>query len=150
MPTRKDKKTTKKGAGKKAAQPAAATKLRIQDLAAIRDRTRALLTVREGEGRAKVTVHMGTCGIAAGARGIMEALLDEMKRSRISDVIVTTSGCAGLCNHEPMATVERKDQPPVKYIDLTPQKLRRVFIEHVVGGRIVAEYALAVGSETMY
>jgi (2Fe-2S) ferredoxin len=49
-----------------------------------------------------------------------------------------------------MATVERKDQPPVKYIDLTPQKLRRVFIEHVVGGRIVAEYALAVGSETMY
>jgi NADP-reducing hydrogenase subunit HndB len=93
---------------------------------------------------------MGTCGIAAGARGIMEALLDGMKRSRISDVIVTTSGCAGLCNHEPMATVERKDQPPVKYIDLTPQKLRRVFIEHVVGGRIVAEYALAVGSETMY
>ena len=150
MPTRKDKKTAKKGAGKKAAQPAASKKLRIQDLAAIRDRTRALLTVRKGEGRAKVTVHMGTCGIAAGARGIMEALLDEMKRSRISDVIVTTSGCAGLCNHEPMATVERKDQPPVKYIDLTPQKLRRVFIEHVVGGRIVAEYALAVGSETMY
>ena len=150
MPTRKDKKTTTKGAGQKAAQPAASKKLRIQDLAAIRDRTRALLTVREGEGRAKVTVHMGTCGIAAGARGIMEALLDEMKRSRISDVIVTTSGCAGLCNHEPMATVERKDQPPVKYIDLTPQKLRRVFIEHVVGGRIVAEYALAVGSETMY
>lgn len=150
MPTRKVKKTTKKSVEKKGAPPAAVKKLRIQDLAAIRDKTRALLTVREGEGRAKVTVHMGTCGIAAGARGVMEALLDEMTRSRISDVIVTTSGCAGLCNHEPMATVERKDQPPVKYIDLTPEKMRRVFVEHVVGGRMVVEYVLAVGSETMY
>jgi NADP-reducing hydrogenase subunit HndB len=146
----KDRKTTKKSVGKKAAKPAAAKKLRIQDLAAIRDRTRGLLTVREGEGRAKVTVHMGTCGIAAGARGVMEALLDEMKRSRILDVIVTTSGCAGLCNREPMATVERKDQPPVKYVDLTPEKMRRIFVEHAVGGRLVAEYALAVGSETVY
>jgi NADP-reducing hydrogenase subunit HndB len=146
----KGRKTTKKSVGKKAAQPAAAKKLRIQDLAAIRDRTRSLLTVREGEGRAKVTVHMGTCGIAAGARGVMEALLDEMKRSRILDVIVTTSGCAGLCNREPMATVERKDQPPVKYVDLTPEKMRRIFVEHAVGGRLVAEYALAVGSETVY
>ncbi len=150
MPTRKHPKTTKKSVGRKAARPAAGKKLRIQDLAAIRDRTRSLLTVREGEGRAKVTVHMGTCGIAAGARGIMEALLDQMKRSRISDVIVTTSGCAGLCNREPMATVERKDQPPVKYIDLTPEKMRRIFVEHVVGGRMVTEFALAVGSETMY
>jgi NADP-reducing hydrogenase subunit HndB len=150
MPIPKNKKTTKKRVEKKGTPPAAGKKLRIQDLAAIRDRTRALLTVREGEGRAKVTVHMGTCGIAAGARGVMEALLDEMTRSRISDVIVTTSGCAGLCNHEPMATVERKDQPPVKYIDLTPEKMRRVFVEHVVGGRMVVEYVLAVGSETMY
>ncbi len=150
MPTRKDRKTTKKIVGKKAVPPAAAKKLRIQDLAAIRDRTKALLTVREGEGRAKVTVHMGTCGIAAGARGIMEALLDEMKRRRVTDVVVTTSGCAGLCNREPMATVERKDQPPVKYIDLTPEKMRRIFVEHVLGGRMVAEYVLAVGSETVY
>ncbi len=151
MPTRKVRKTTKKSVGKKAAPPAAAKKkLRIQDLAAIRDRTKSLLTVREGEGRAKVTVHMGTCGIAAGARGIMEALLDEMKRSRVTDVIVTTSGCAGLCNREPMATVERKDRPPVKYVDLTPEKMRRIFVEHVVGGQMVTEYALAVGSETVY
>ena len=150
MPTPKNRKTTKKAVGRKAAPPAAAKKLRIQDLAAIRDRTRALLTVREGEGRAKVTVHMGTCGIAAGARGVMEALLDEMKKRRITDVIVTTSGCAGLCNHEPMATVERKDQPPVKYIDLTPEKMRRILVEHAVGGRLVAECALAVGSETVY
>jgi NADP-reducing hydrogenase subunit HndB len=65
-------------------------------------------------------------------------------------VIVTTSGCAGFCNREPMATVEFKDQPPVKYVDLTPEKMRKIFTEHVLWGRMVAEYALAVGSETMY
>jgi NADP-reducing hydrogenase subunit HndB len=125
-------------------------KLRIQDLAKIRDKTRAMLTIREGQGQAKVTVHMGTCGIAAGAREVMDALLDEMEKRGVKDVIVTTSGCVGLCSREPMATVELKGQPPVKYIDLNPQKMRRIVAEHVLGGHLVAEYALAVGSETMY
>ncbi len=125
-------------------------KLRIQDLAKIREKTKALTTIRGSEGRAKVTIHMGTCGIAAGAREIMDALLDEIRKSKVKDVIVSTSGCAGLCNREPMATVEFKGQPPVRYIDLTPAKMRRIFAEHVLWGRLVAEYALAVGSETMY
>ena len=125
-------------------------KLRIQDLAHIRDKTKAMLTIRESEGRAKVTVHMGTCGIAAGAREIMEALLDEMRKNKVKDVIVTTSGCAGLCSREPMATVEVKGQPPVKYVNLTPQKIRKILIGHVQGGHLLAEYALAVGSETLY
>jgi len=125
-------------------------KLRIQDLAKIRDETKAMLTIRDSQGRAKVTVHMGTCGIAAGAREIMEALLDEMRKNKVKDVIVTTSGCAGLCSREPMATVEVKDQPPVKYVNLTPQKIRKILVEHVLGGHLVAEYALAVGSETLY
>ena len=125
-------------------------KLRIQDLAKIREKTRTLLTIREGEGRAKITVHMGTCGIAAGAREIMDALLDEVQKNNVKDVIVTTSGCAGLCNREPMATVELKNQPPVKYVDLTPEKIRKILIKHVLGGHLVAEYVLAVGSETLY
>jgi NADP-reducing hydrogenase subunit HndB len=125
-------------------------KLRIQDLAKIRDKTRATLTIRDGQGRAKVTVHMGTCGIAAGARDVMDALLDEMQKNDVKDVIVTTSGCVGLCSREPMATVELKGQPPVKYVDLNPQKMRRILVEHIVSGKPVAEYALAVGSETMF
>ena len=125
-------------------------KLTIQDLAAMRDKTRSLTVLRDGAGRAKVTVHMGTCGIAAGARDVMETLLEEIRSRGLQDVIVTTSGCAGLCNREPMATVEIKDQPPVKYVQLTPDKMRRVIAEHVLDGRIVTEYALAVGSETMY
>jgi NADP-reducing hydrogenase subunit HndB len=125
-------------------------KLRIQDLAAIRDRTRSTLTIRDGQGRAKVTVHMGTCGIAAGAREIMDALLDEIQKNNLQDVIVTTSGCVGLCSREPMATVEVKGQPPVKYVDLNPQKMRRIVTEHILGGQPVVELALAVGSETMF
>lgn len=125
-------------------------KLRIQDLAKIREKTKSLMTIRESEGRARVTVHMGTCGIAAGARDIMEALLDEIAKAKVQDVIVTTSGCAGLCSREPMATVELKDKPPVKYVNLTPAKMREIFTRHVLGGRMVDEYVLGVGSETMY
>ena len=125
-------------------------KIRIQDLAKIREKTKSLMTIREGQARARVTVHMGTCGIAAGARDIMDALLDEISKSKAQDVIVTTSGCAGLCNAEPMATVELKDHPPVKYGDLTAEKMRQIFIKHVLGGEMLTELALAVGSETMY
>jgi len=125
-------------------------KLSIQDLAKIREKTKSLMTIRESQGRARVTVHMGTCGIAAGARDIMDALLDEMSKSKVQDVIVTTSGCAGLCNQEPMATVELKDQPPVKYGDLTAEKMRKIFVKHVLGGQMVTEFVLVVGSETMY
>jgi NADP-reducing hydrogenase subunit HndB len=125
-------------------------KLTIQDLAKIREKTKSLMTIRESEGRARVTVHMGTCGIAAGARDIMDALLDEIGKAKAQDIIVTTSGCAGLCNAEPMMTVEIKNQPPVKYGHLTPQKLRKIFVQHILGGQMAADLVLAVGSETMY
>ena len=124
-------------------------KLRVQDLARIREAARSRMTVREGQGRARVTVHMGTCGIAAGAREIMTALLDEIGRSGVTDVVVTTSGCAGLCNKQPMATVELAGRPPVKYGGLTPAKMREIFAKHVLGGKMVADHVLAVGSETM-
>ncbi|GAI65382.1 unnamed protein product [marine sediment metagenome] len=122
-------------------------KLTIKDLQKIKDKTRRTTQLREGAGRAKVTVHMGTCGIAAGARDIMDAVLKVVEEQDVSDVIVTTSGCAGLCSQEPMATVEVADEAPVKYVDLTPEKIRKVFKEHVLGGKIVTNYALAMGSE---
>ena len=123
-------------------------KLTIEDLKRIRDEARQKMTMRGGDARAKVTVHMGTCGISAGAREVMAALLSEIETKKTTDVIVTTSGCAGLCSREPMATVEIKDQAPVKYVELNPDRMRRVFREHVTGGRIVQEFALATGSET--
>jgi len=122
-------------------------KLRPEDLDKIADRMKKAMSLREGGGRAKVTVHMGTCGIAAGARKIMSTVMACVDESDASDVIVTASGCAGLCSHEPMLTVEIAGEAPVKYIDLDEEKVRRVFAEHVLGGSIVVEHALAVGSE---
>ncbi len=124
-------------------------KLSIDDLEKISQRVKKSVLLREGAGRAKITVHMGTCGIAAGARKIMNTLLDEIEKEKIEDVILTNSGCAGLCSREPMMTVELKDEAPVKYVDLTPDKVRRILSEHVLGGKIVQEYALALGSERM-
>jgi len=122
-------------------------KLKIGDLDKISQRVRKTTLLREGAGRAKIVVHMGTCGIAAGAREIMNTLLDEFAKQNIDDVILTSSGCAGLCSREPMATVELKDETPVKYVDLTADKIRRILSEHVLGGKVVNEYALAKGSE---
>ncbi len=122
-------------------------KLNIEDLEKISRRIRKTTLLREGAGRAKITVHMGTCGIAAGARKIMSTLLDEFQKRSIEDVILTNSGCAGLCSKEPMATVELKGETPVKYIDLTPEKIIRILEEHVLGENVVEEYALAKGSE---
>jgi NADP-reducing hydrogenase subunit HndB len=125
-------------------------KLTIQDLKKIKDKQKATFTLREGGYRAKITVHMGTCGIAAGARDVMTELLDEIERAKTEDVITTTSGCAGLCAREPMVTVELLNKPPVKYGDITKEKIIEIFNEHVLGGNPVEKYALVLGSETTY
>jgi NADP-reducing hydrogenase subunit HndB len=122
-------------------------KLKPEDLDKISQRMKATTILREGAGRVKITVHMGTCGIASGARDILHAFLKHIEESDVQDIIITTSGCAGLCSHEPMATVELKEEPPVKYIDLTVDKVSRIFKEHVMEGNIVKEFALAIGSE---
>jgi len=123
-------------------------RLSIDDLKKIRDDAKRTLTLRSGQARARVTVHMGTCGISAGAREVMGALLKEIETLKLTDIIVTTSGCAGLCSREPMATVELTGQPPVKYVDLKPDRIIRVLKEHVLAGKIVTDFALAAGCET--
>ena len=125
-------------------------KLTLDDLKRIKEESKAATTLREGGQRAKITVHMGTCGIASGARAVMGAFMDEIAKRQVTDVIVTTSGCAGLCSREPMATVELLGEAPVKYVDLDDGKSREILVEHVIGGRMVEKYALAVGSETTY
>jgi len=125
-------------------------KLKIGDLAKIRDKIKRTANLRQGKARAKITIHMGTCGIAAGARDILSALLAEIEKQQLEDIIVTTSGCAGLCSREPMATVEMKEKAPVKYIELTPKKIVEILKKHILGGTVLKEYALAIGSERTY
>jgi NADP-reducing hydrogenase subunit HndB len=118
-------------------------KLTLKDLEKKREEAKRTVILREGGPyRAKVTVHMGTCGIAAGARKVMNALLKEIEERDARDVFVANSGCAGLCSREPMATVEIAGKAPVKYVDLDEEKMERIFEEHVLGGKIVQEYAL--------
>lgn len=124
-------------------------KLKIEDLEKIKEKAKRTLVLREGgETKARVTVHMGTCGIAAGAREVMSALLEEITKNKSEDVMVKTTGCAGLCKREPMITVELAGKAPVKYVEINPQKMAEIFKKHVLGGKIVNEYLLGEGSET--
>lgn len=124
-------------------------KISIEDLKKIKEQQLSKMSVRAGHHRAKITVHMGTCGIAAGARDIMAFFRDTIAQKDISDIILTNSGCAGLCAREPMITVELEDMAPVKYVELDRTKAERIFKEHVMGGKVVEDFALAIGSETM-
>jgi len=125
-------------------------KLRVEDLKKIKESMKGTVTLRDGSYRVKITVHMGTCGIAAGARKIMNTFLEKLQQSGATDVILTSSGCAGLCNREPMITVEARESAPVKYINLDSEKAKKIFDEHIMKGTPVPEYALAMGSETTY
>ena len=122
-------------------------KIKPEDLEKIAQKMKKMINLREGAGKAKIIVHMGTCGIAAGARTVMIALVDEIDKRNLQDVLLTISSCAGLCSREPMVTVELQEKPPVKYVDLNPEKAVEILEKHVLGGEIVAEYALAAGSE---
>lgn len=126
------------------------TKLTIEDLKKIKEEVRSSTLLREGGFRAKITIHMGTCGIAAGARKLMSAVLKEIEERKTQDVMVTTSGCAGLCSREPMATVEIIGKPPVKYCDLNEEKMKEIFLRHAMDGEVIEAYALARGSEATY
>jgi len=120
-------------------------KLTIADLKKIKDKVHAQTALREGGQRAKITVHMGTCGVAAGARTVMDSLMSEIAEAGISDVIVTTSGCAGMCSKEPMVTVELLGQEPIIYGQMDANKMRQVFKRHVQQGEVQTMFAIARG-----
>jgi len=122
-------------------------KLTIEELRKKRESTKKGIYLREGNFRGKVTVHMGTCGIASGAREIMSTFLDEFNSRDITDIMLTSSGCAGLCSEEPMVTVEMKGYAPIKYGKLNPEKTKKIFNEHIIEGNVIEEIVLGIGSE---
>jgi NADP-reducing hydrogenase subunit HndB len=122
-------------------------KLTINDLKKIKEKVHKEMSLRDGDRRVKVTVHMGTCGIASGAKEVMDTLLQEIETAGVNDVIVTTSGCMGLCSREPLVTVEVLNQVPIKYEYMNPNKMRQVFKKHILEGEIQTPFVLAKGSE---
>jgi len=123
------------------------TKLTIDDLKKIKEKVHKEMSLRDGDRRVKVTVHMGTCGIASGAKEVMDTLLQEIETAGVNDVIVTTSGCMGLCSREPLVTVEVLNQVPIKYEYMNSNKMRQVFKKHILEGEIQTPFVLAKGSE---
>lgn len=123
-------------------------KITIEDLKKIKERVHAETALRDGHLRVKVTVHMGTCGIASGAKEVMDALLREVEEAGVTDVAVTTSGCMGLCSREPLVTVEILNQDPIKYEYMNSNKMRQVFKRHILEGEIQNPFVLARGAET--
>ncbi len=118
-------------------------KLTIEDLKKIRESAKKSTALREGETAVKITVHMGTCGIAAGAREVMNALLEELAQADRQDIHVVTSGCIGLCSSEPNVTVDIEGKDPVIYQHMDRNKMRQVFKRHVLLGEIQTDFALA-------
>ncbi len=120
-------------------------KLTIADLKKIKERTKKDTALREGGATVKITVHMGTCGIAAGAREVMDALLEVMTETDREDIRIITSGCMGMCSSEPNVTVEVQGKEPVIYQHMDRNKMRQVFKRHVLLGEVQTGFALASG-----
>lgn len=111
-------------------------------LKALRDKARADLGARTGAGETAVTVHMGTCGIAAGARNVLASLMDALSDAAAEAVLVKQSGCLGLCDKEPMMTVADAAGQSCIYGHLTDAKVREIVQGHLLGGRPVVEHLI--------
>jgi (2Fe-2S) ferredoxin len=115
----------------------------LEELERIRKRAQEALKIREGEQPTKIVIAMGTCGIAAGAREVMTAVLEELAGRSLTGVTVTQTGCIGLCEQEPMLTVEKPGRPPVTYGQITGERARRIIAQHVVNDVVVGEWVMA-------
>jgi NADH:ubiquinone oxidoreductase subunit F (NADH-binding)/(2Fe-2S) ferredoxin len=122
-------------------------KLRLEDLDRIKNEYRKSYDLRQSGYRTRITVHTGTCGLTAGAEKIINVLKEDINRTGVSDILLTTSGCAGLCSREPMATVEINGKPPVRYANLTDEAINQIFNEHILNGKVIERYALVKGWE---
>ena len=116
----------------------------IEELMAIRDKTRKNMTVREdtGDSKIRVVVGMATCGIAAGARPVLNAFVDEIAKRDVKGVSVQQTGCIGMCKYEPIVEVTEPGKEKVTYVKMTPEKAVRVVNDHIVNGNPVAEFTV--------
>ena len=122
-------------------------RLKIEDLYRIKGEILRSSLLKSGKTTVRVTVHMGTCGISSGADKILEILNKEVESSGRKDIEITTSGCAGICNREPLITVETAGQEPIKYAQVDAHKARQIFHAHVLASQVVSEWVFARGWE---
>ncbi len=115
----------------------------IEDLKKIREDMQSKISLRkEDEGSLRVVVGMATCGIAAGARPVLEALVNEVGRRQLKNVVVTQTGCIGVCRLEPIVEVFEQGKEKVTYVKMDAEKARHIVSEHLVNGRVVEELTI--------
>lgn len=114
----------------------------IKELEEIKNRTLESVNLRKDRTGTRIVVGMATCGIAAGARPVLLAFLEEVKKRNLGDVTVSQTGCIGVCRLEPMVEVYKPGEDKVTYVKMTPDKVKRIVAEHIVNGRPVTEFTI--------
>ena len=115
----------------------------LAELNAIRDKAKAAMNVREdNEDATRVLVGMATCGIAAGAKPVLNALVEEIARRNLQHVTVSQTGCIGMCQYEPIVEVLEPGKDKVTYVKVSPDKVARIVSEHLVNGNPVDEFTV--------
>lgn len=119
----------------------------LAELQAIRDKVKKQIDIREEKGDSiRVLVGMATCGIAAGARPVLNEFVNEIAKRGLSNVTVTQTGCIGICQYEPVVEVIVPGQEKVTYVKMTPEKVAKVAHNHIVNNNIVTEYTIGANS----
>ena len=115
----------------------------LAELQAIRDKMKNAINVRESDGdKIRVVVGMATCGIAAGARPVLNSFTEEVAERGLSNVSVSQTGCIGICQYEPVVEVFMPDGGKTTYVKMTAEKAVRVVNDHLVNGNVVSEYTI--------
>ena len=119
----------------------------LEELAKIREATIRKVDIRSSRKGTRVVVGMATCGISAGARPVLTALLEEVSKRSINDVEISQTGCIGVCRLEPIVEVYKEGNEKVTYVQMDAEKARRVIAEHIVNGRVVTEYTIGAAED---
>ncbi|NLX94355.1 MAG: (2Fe-2S) ferredoxin domain-containing protein [Clostridiales bacterium] len=115
----------------------------IEELNAIREKAKATMTVREDNVDViRVVVGMATCGIAAGARPVLNGFMEEVARRKLGNIVVSQTGCIGMCQYEPIVEVIEKDKEKVTYVRMTADRVARVVSDHLVNNNVVTEFTV--------
>ena len=116
----------------------------LAELQAIKEKMKNKVVLREGSGEIRVVVGMATCGIAAGARPVLNAFVEGINDSDLAGkVTVSQTGCIGICEYEPVVEVYEADKEKVTYVKMTPEKAQEVIEKHLKGGKVIASYTIA-------
>ena len=116
----------------------------LAELAAIKEKMQSKVVLREGSSDTRVVVGMATCGIAAGARPVLNAFVEEVGAQGLAgSVMVTQTGCIGICQYEPVVEVYEAGKEKITYVKMTPEKAKEVVEKHLKGGKVIDEYTIS-------